>query len=401
LPHFQLPQDLTADIVLVMTVELRPPAGANDLFEAWADGIKIGLVRLAVTDPVAKMAVQLETGPLLVEDVSDLVVAMVKQAKEDGATDAEFCGESLLLRHVARQLGFRGGLRVPLEAKVDNVAAPVLFNDRAQTIDRHERVEWLIAALHDVGVDALAARPNLAFGRLMKRLVGGVGDTLEVIIEWAPGRSFIVSMPDRWDLMPEAIALAGDMTTSVLNRFPDQAFAVKFVYFDRATYGMKAGRHAGVTEGSAPSVHLNVGFVAIEESLTMMSKRADNAGRSTSARPPSPFFAVDGTVAHELWHKIESVFEAHHYKSSIAFRRQLGLHLGVETLEHAIKGGSKNAPTPWKTAHRRLIDEVSSYAATSPREATAEMFKLWWCRNGAATPMVARFGELIDEFLPR
>jgi hypothetical protein len=400
LPHFQLPQDLTADIVFVVTVELRPLVGANDLFEAWADGIKIGVVRLAVAESVAKMAVQLDMGPLLEEDIAELIVAVAKQAKEDRATDIELRGESLLLRHMARRLGFRGGLRVPLEAKLDNVVSPMPFNDRPQIVDRHERVEWLITSLRDLGVDSLAARPNLAFGRLMKRLVGGVGATMEVIIEWAPGRSFIVSMPDRWDLMPEGVALAGDMTTSVLNRFPDRAFAVKFVYFDRATYGMKAGRHAGVTEGSAPSVHLNVGFVAVEESLRMMSNRADNAGRSTSARPPPPFFAVDGTVAHELWHKIESVFEAHHYKSSIAFRRQLGLHLGVETLEHAVKGGSKNASAPWQAAHRRLVDEVSSYAATSPREATAEMFKLWWCRNGAATPMVARFGELIDEFLP-
>jgi hypothetical protein len=85
---------------------------------------------------------------------------------------------------------------------------------------------------------------------------------------------------------------------------------VKFVYFDRATYGLKAGLHAGVTEGSAPSVHLNVGFVAVEESFRMISKRASKPGRSASARPPPPFTAVDGTVAHELWHKIESVFEA-------------------------------------------------------------------------------------------
>ncbi len=382
-----------------MTVELWPLAGTNDLLEIRADGTKIGFVRLAVSGSVAQMEVQLDTGPLLDEDITDLVVTAVKRAKEDGATDIEFPGESLLLRHAARQVGFRGGLRIPLEAKVDEVAAPVLFNDQAQVFDRHERVEWLVAALHEVGIEATAARPNRAFGRLVKRLVGGVGDTLEVIISWAPGRTFIISVPDRSDLMPEAIALAGDMTISVLNRFPDQAFALKFVYFDRATYGLKAGRHAGVTEGSAPSVRLSIGFIAVEEHLKMMNEREGKPRRSTSARPLPPFTVLDATVAHELWHKIESVFEAHHYKSSIDFRRQLGLHLGVETLEQAVKGGTKNAPATWQAAHKRLIEEVSRYAATNRREATAELFKLWWCGGGSTTPVVVRFGELIDEFL--
>ncbi len=296
------------------------------------------------------------------------------------ATDVEdFGGESLLFRHVARRLGFRGGLRRPLEAAVDTVGASVPSHDGGRTLDRPERAEWLVAGLRHVGVDARPARPNLAFGRLMKRLVGGVGDTLELIIEWAPDRSFVISVPDRADLMPEAIANTAAMTSSVLARFPDQAFVIKFVYFDRATYELKAGRHAGMTEDSAPSIHLNVGFVAVEESLKMMSRSAGKPRRPTSARPPPPFSPVDGTVAHEIWHKIESAFEARHYKSSIAFRRQLGLQLGVETLEHAVKGGSNNAPAPWRAAHRKLSDDVSSYAATSPREATAEMFKLWWC----------------------
>jgi len=384
-----------------MTVELQPLAGLHDVLEVWADGIRIGFVRLAVTASAATMAVQLEAGPLLQDDIADLVVATVKRAGDEGATDIEFAGESVLLRHVARQVGFRGGLRVPLQAKVDDVAPPAPFPDRAQVADRQERVEWLVAALRDVKVDATAARPNRAFGRLAKRLVGGVGDTLEVIIERAPGRTYIISVPDRSDLMPEAVALAGDTATSVLNRFPDQAFAVKFVYFDRASYGLKSGRHAGETEGSAPAVRLNVNFVAFEEQLKMMSERDAKQRRPTSARPPPPFTAVDATVAHELWHKIESVFEAQHYKASIDFRRQLGLHLGVETVEQAVKGGPNNAPATWKKAYRRLVDEVSPYAVTNRREATAELFKLWWCRGGTTTPVVARFGELIDEFLPR
>jgi hypothetical protein len=28
------------------------------------------------------------------------------------------------------------------------------------------------------------------------------------------------------------------------------------------------------------------------------------------------------------------------------------------------------------------------------------MFKLWWCSNGEVTPVVARFGALVDGLFP-
>ncbi len=81
-------------------------------------------------------------------------------------------------------------------------------------------------------------------------------------------------------------------------------------------------------------------------------------------------------------------------------RRQLGNYLGVETLEHALKGGTPKAPANWQAAYIRLADEVSPYATTNAREATAELFKLWWCRMGPPSPLVSRFGELVDQMLP-
>ena len=42
---------------------------------------------------------------------------------------------------------------------------------------------------------------------------------------------------------------------------------------------------------------------------------------------------------------------------------------------------ARTAPVPWQRAHRRIIAEVSRYATTNMREATAEMFKLWWCSS--------------------
>ncbi len=200
--------------------------------------------------------------------------------------------------------------------------------------------------------------------------------------------------------MPEGVALAADTATAVFRRFPDQAAAVKFIYFDRSEYGLKTGRYGGVAQISVPSIHLNIGYVNVEAFIELVRQSAKRQQRSRSAGPRAPYTLVDTTVAHELWHQIERTFEVRHYAKAMQLRRQLGLHLGVETLEHAMKGDSPKAPSNWQAAYSQLAQEVSPYATTSAREATAELFKLWWCRSGPVSPLVSRFGELVDQMLP-
>jgi hypothetical protein len=376
-----------------MTVELRPVSGSSDRLEAWADGFRIGGVLMTVAGTSATMGAELDGGSALQGDVGALVLAAVAEAEDRGATDVTLFSQSLLVRHEARRLGFLGGLRAPLTATTDAIARTAMIADAdahpGPVHDHQGRTAWLVAALDHLGVASTAPRRPSALGRLTRRLAGGVGDTLEVVVEGAPGGTFVVSAPDRADILPEAVALAADTTRAVLTRFLAQSDGVKFVYFDRAIFDMKSGGHtAGMTEGSNPSIHLNMMYVSAEVSL------------EETDRPPPTFTALDRTVAHELWHRIEMVFEAHDYRSSIDLRRQIGRSLGVETLEHAVKGGSAKAPAPWQAAYRRLVDEVSPYATTNVREATAEMFKQWWCRNGPTSPVVARFGELVDQFFP-
>ncbi|HTT87702.1 MAG TPA: hypothetical protein VMF60_10060, partial [Acidimicrobiales bacterium] len=58
------------------------------------------------------------------------------------------------------------------------------------------------------------------------------------------------------------------------------------------------------------------------------------------------------------------------------------------------------APEAWRRAHDALVTQVSPYAATDPGEATAEMFKAWWCRSGPLSPVVERFAGLLEEYFP-
>jgi hypothetical protein len=383
-----------------MTVDLRPIAGRPGLFAVWGSGVDLGSVHMTVTGSGARILAQLDRAPAHPEDLGDFLMATMARARAEGATEIAFSSPSLLLRDAARRAGLRGPVRVPLVADIDAVAWPTPGDGRAPVPNRQERQAWLVFALGQMGVAATAPRPAGAVGRLARRLASGVGDTLEVVISWAPGQTFVISAPDRYDLMPEPLALTADTAAAVLRRFPHQAAAVTLVSFDQALYGLKEGLYAGVAVGSVPAIHLMIGFVTVEAFLQTLPQNDEPLRLSSTAQVPPPFTPVDAVVAHELWHRIESVFEANHYRSSIEFRRQLGLHLGVATLEHAVKGAEATAPPPWRTAHRRLVDEVSAYAGTAQKEATAEMFKLWWCRTGPVSRVVARFGELVDQFFP-
>jgi hypothetical protein len=86
----------------------------------------------------------------------------------------------------------------------------------------------------------------------------------------------------------------------------------------------------------------------------------------------------------------------------VEINRALGSELGVETFEHALRGREVSAPVEWRQAFRRIVDEVSPYATTNMREATAELFKLWWCATPTtgAAPLVACFGAQLDRFYP-
>ena len=59
-------------------------------------------------------------------------------------------------------------------------------------------------------------------------------------------------------------------------------------------------------------------------------------------------------------------------------------------------------PSRWRAGFRRIVAEVSPYATTNIREATAELFKLWWCASPQSppAPLVARFGALLDRYYP-
>ena len=202
-------------------------------------------------------------------------------------------------------------------------------------------------------------------------------------------------MPNRPDAIPEAVAEILDTAVRVLRRFPVEILRISC---ETGSYDLASGRHAGETHPGVGMVYLNASYLLADD-LDAHATHVDRAEPGLRRRPivPPPYSSIDGITAHELWHRIE---DGYHRADWIAIHRALGAELGVETLEHALRGGSASAPPAWQHAYARVVDEVSQYATTNPREAKAEMFMQWWCRAGTPSPLVARFGEVIEAALP-
>ncbi len=410
-----------------MSVELGPAEGGApaDALSVWARGDHLGYAQLTLDGADAHIGVMIDAASAFERhDLRDLLIELIQRVGAQGARRVELDCFSLLVRHEARRIGFVGPLRLPLMAAVDDVATravgasegPASDHGDGQTpgaVARAERASSLAGALVAWGVPAAPGRPPRGLGRLTSRLALGVSDTLDVALEWAPGRTVTMGVPDRADLMPEAVALAAQTTVAVLARFPEQAGVVATMRFDRSTRGLTTGHYGGTADRAAGAIHLNIDYVAADAMVGMTRRQAARARQDqargqrftygalrASAGATAPFTFLDATVAHELWHQLERAFEARHYRDSVELRRGLGEALGVETLERAVKGNETNAPVAWRSAHEQLARQVSPYATTNVNEATAEIFKLWWCRTGAVAPVVARFGELIDELLP-
>jgi hypothetical protein len=158
------------------------------------------------------------------------------------------------------------------------------------------------------------------------------------------------------------------------------------------------------TLGSAQS---QTGTFFLDTSLacadSIDGQRRRMAGRrGVSAISGRPWFPIDGVVAHEYWHNLDTTVVASP-AVYLELNRALGAELGVETYEHALRGRETDAPPDWQHALARIVTEVSPYATTNWRESTAELFKLWWCppADGPSSPLVACFGAVLDRFYPR
>ncbi len=364
---------------------LRPGAdhATTGLLAAWRGEQKVALLAESPRNgSVTLIARAAPIDPAEVRALLDALIAHVPAGLELVTTDP-------LVRDVARRHRFAGPLRgalVPVASE-----PPGASHDPAGVRDAVQRMLPGIA----VGVETNAG-PARA---LLRRAVSGVARTFNLFArpdDHAPPIRF--SVPERSDLLVESVARCIDTTIEIRRRFGGAASAARRVSFDHADFQLLSGHHAGSADRSSGVIHMNASLASME-GLTVMETLRARRGGGGSAGVPAPYNQIDGTVAHEMWHQMEGALEARRSMDGIELRRRLGEALGVETLEQAVNGARARSPDAWKAAHARLVDEVSAYGATAPVEATAEMFKLWWCDDGEPSPIVRRFGELVEPLL--
>ncbi len=368
-------------------MELRtgPDGSTPGLLEAWRDGRRLAAFVEQVTPGGSVVALVGRQAPIDPAEVRALLDALTARTP----SGLELMTNDPLVRDLARSHGFTGPLRGALvrapDAPLDGTGDPDSVRDA---------VAELLPGIA-VGLEANAG----AARALLRRAVSGVSKTFNLsAAPEADATPTRFSVPQRDDLLVESVARCIETTIGIRRRFGPAASSARRVSFDHADFQLLHGNHAGSADRSSGLIHMNASFASVEGLITMETVRAQRAGGG-SAGVPAPFNQIDGTTAHEMWHQMEGALEARRSMDGIDLRRRLGESLGVETLEQAVNGARPRSPDVWKVAHARLVDEVSAYGATAPLEATAEMFKLWWCAVGEPSAIVRRFGELIEPLL--
>ena len=298
-----------------------------------------------------------------------------------------------IFRMQARRLGFEGPLRGPLHRPAWQAEGrPADSGRRADSDPAVERMPLgleLASLMADVEVTRRRRRgPIGTLTRSAASVVAGVAD-FDIVDLRGDRPPLRLTVLDRPGLLADNIAMAVDTVLAISRAFGAAAAEIRQVSFVRSMQGFRSGSIAGAAHLNLGHMDLNGAYVTAEGLRRLRGQGRAAAmrwqDRHAGPRLDRPAVVVgassiiDGVAAHEAWHLIEAQFEARRYGESIELRREIGRYFGLDTLEHVAHGLGEDAPDALRTAQARLAQEVSGYATTNAREASAEMFKLWWC----------------------
>jgi hypothetical protein len=354
------------------------PAGGRDVVVE-GDAI-IAVVRSEIDGARTELALDVVNFVDVVSARSLLECVLARVDTRVASTVQVRCSDDLVRDHASR-VGFTAPLRGVLTSagRVD-VAGAVESVDLAD-LD-------VVAAMVDQLVPGVSVGPRRGLWRVF-----------ELRASSDDGSAVKVRLPRRADLMAEPIAAALDTVFAVKARFGRAASGITKLSFDHGGEALTTGNVAGLAEGAAGVVVLTPNFVSSHLMGDERDRwRAQGRAPRVANADDQPCAIVDGVVAHECWHYLDAEVRSSG-RAYVEFNAALGEALGVESLEHALRGRERSAPAEWQSAHAQLVRDVSNYAGTNPREATAEMFSLWW-RGRRASPVVARFGELVERHFP-
>ena len=281
-----------------------------------------------------------------------------------------------LLRHVFRRAGYTGALRSSLWASPAIAAVP--------TPDPESDLAQLGALLpgHDLEVRRESKRA------IQLRVSASDSDSrLHVTMERRP-------------MLVEQVAMVIDTATSVQRSLAPRTRSLKKALLGDVGRDDISSKFLGVAHDPRAAFTISAKMLYLSDLVEDRRERVRRGRRIWSLRSPMHFRAADLVTAHEAWHLVDQdVMGAGSARNFFAFHRALGEVLGVETLEHALRGRERGAPEAWRAGNIELARQVGDYATKNQREATAEMFAMWWCSTGELPPVVERFAFLVQERL--
>jgi hypothetical protein len=348
---------------------VRLAAEGEDVFGVY-DAERMGVVALRRDGDRTTAAVELVIRPDIAQ--ARELVLLVSELPA-GALYLETRDE--LVRHAARAAGYGGSVRAAVQR---GAGAPAL--------ELTEQIEGLLPG---------STARVLPRGGLLRRWSGdataGMSGMRRIEVATIDAPPIKVLLPEAADTIAETIALSVDTIRRVHARFGRAVDYVRTVSFDQSGHGFATGKTAGSASPILGLIHLNASYASVDRFEVFSGQRESRTPRRARRAVPEPWMTIDGVVAHELWHKLEMAWEARAYRETIEFRREIGRWFGLETLEQVMHDD---------TARVQLALGVSAYATTNPREATAELFKLWWCGPPPTDSLPARFGALVESFFP-
>ncbi len=382
-------------------VELHPETvdtAGRRLLSAWAAGRNFAQV--AVVEEEGRLRVWVADGAATLPERRALLGSLMALATSEQLTGIVLSGgSSMLWRYVARAVGFTGPLRGDLHRDLGRdlghdlgdplpLAAPGVSSDQLL----EELNAWLPEGA-TVGLD----RPPGRLRSWMRIASAGISGTVHLTVRDGSDASPLrLAVPFGDAVLAEGVAVSIDTALAIRSRFRPLVDDVR-IFYDQSLQGLRTGSVAGAAYSAVRDIHLSPAYAS---AVAMDAQPGRHPGWQPRHVALPPFTRIDSVVAHEYWHQIEFALEGIRYGDSVEFRRDLGGYFGVETLEHVIKGSSTGAPAHWQQAYRRLRDEVSAYATTAPKEATAELFSQWWC-TASDPPASARFfGEVLRRVFP-
>lgn len=317
-------------------------------------------------------------------EVVGIIAAVDARAAEHAGPVVLRCTDPVV-RDEARRAGFVGALRAPLVRAGPPARARDVVRDPAGAV-----AAWLPDARVEV-------QAGSAPRRLVRRMTTGLAGGARISATRG-GVSVALVAPLGPDALTEAIASVLDTLLDLAARLGPHFGAVPTIRFAVADSTIAGGSVAGNNAGAGIALSPAYVDAAARSRIRRRHDARSSPALGSVRRVQGDRFPGDLVVVHEAGHSIDQAEGSGRLSDTIAFRRRLGLAVGVDSIEQALRADWLEAPAAWRAAREQVVGQLSAYATTNCVELFAEAFVGWYLRVDA--PLVLALDAALRDRYP-